>query len=83
MGGGGLGLTERVQHINFSHIAESLFPTQAPPYLTQPPPPPAPYLSQEDGPGRLATQSHPVPLGTLGRKYCAASGTAGAITPYH
>lgn len=39
MGGSGLGLTERVQHINFSCIAESLFPTQPPPYLTQSPAP--------------------------------------------
>lgn len=52
MGGSGLGLTERVQDINFSRIAESLFP---PPYLTQSP---APirylFMPQEDGPGGWA-----------------------------
>lgn len=81
MGGGGLGLTERVQHINFNCIAESLFPTQPPPYLSRSP---APTPSIPGGwARRLATQPHPVPLGMLGRKYSAASGTAGAITPYH
>lgn len=52
-----------------------------PPYLTQ-----SPSLSFHTPGGwarGLATQPHPVPLGMLGRKYCAASGTAGAITPYH
>lgn len=39
MGGGGLGLTDRVQHINFNCIAESLFPTQPPPYLSRSPAP--------------------------------------------
>ncbi len=52
MGGGGLGLTERVQHINFSCIAESLFP-HATPSVPDPIPRPHPYLftPQEDGPG--------------------------------
>ena len=50
-GGGGLGLTDRVQHINFNCIAESLFPTQPSPPLPAPIPRPRPYPSQEDGPG--------------------------------
>jgi len=51
MGGGGLGLTERVQHIHFRCIAESLFPMQ-PPALPDPIPRPSCYrfTPQEDRP---------------------------------
>lgn len=82
MGGNGVGLTERTEHINFSCIAESLFPHNPAP-LPASIPHPQPCLVPGGWARMLATQSQPVLRGMPGRKYCGASGTAGAITPYH
>lgn len=84
VGGGGLGLREQVRHINVSSIAESMFPTLQP-SLLDPIPRPHPIFPLPGGTWvkRPTTEPHPVPLGVPGRKYSAASGTAGAITPYH
>lgn len=86
MGSSGLGPTEQVQHINFSCNAESLFlhnQTPTPPHSLPGSIPPPPLSVPGGWFRRRAAQPHPVPLGTLGHKYCAASGTAGAITPCH
>lgn len=73
-GGSEQGLTERVQHINFSCIAELLFRTHTL-LFTWPYPPPL-FLSFH-APGGwargLAMQPHPLTLRMLGRKYCTAS----------
>lgn len=51
-GGNGVGLTERAEHINFSRIAESLFPRDPRSFTCLHPPPPA--LSR---PGRMGQEA--------------------------